>query len=324
MAKVGDRVSPTGLLPTATRQRRPLAASGALASSAAPTAGRVDIGPIVGQPPQRPVGEAPTGPTAQQTTRPSPTYQRDPRLDDLIRQLQRQTGGTPQGPLRELDLSDVEAQGGQLRDLLAQLMRGEGINVSSDVSGDPEAQAFSIARRRAAERERESAAARAAVEGGGDDLGMRAAQIAEQAGVDIAAQQAGLVGKRRDQALQTAITGANLQLGDLDRQAKLKTTEHQSYLEGERLRRAGEEAEAARQSGNTQRLLDVLMSEDARKQARFDRQSDLSLGENERLLREELLRQEVEGGRRKLGLPRSQAPIGYPSAPTYPGFQLGR
>lgn len=322
MARVGDRVATAGVLPTTTGQRRPLAAGGMSLASTAPTTGRVDIGPMVGQQ-QRPVGETPTGP--QSTARPGPTpYTRDPRLDELIKQLQRQTGGTPQGPLRELDLSGVEAQGGQLRDLLAQLMRGEGINVSSDVSGDPEATAFSIARRRAAENERESAAARAAVEGGGGDLDMRAAQIAEQAGVDIAAQQAGLVGKRRDQALQTAITGANLQLSDLDRQAKLKTTEHQSYLEGERLRRAGEEAEAARQTGNTQRLLDVLMAEDARKQARFDRESDLSLGENERLLREELLRQEVEGGRRKLGLPRSQAPIGYPSAPISPGFQLGR
>lgn len=237
---------------------------------------------------------------------PPPAPQSDPRIESLIREIQsgQNVGGssrsstTASASPKKLDLSGIEAQSAQLKNLLSQLMRGEGIQVSADVSGDPEARAFAVQRMRQAERAREDEASRLGASGvaGSGDFDGRAAQIREEAGTDIAAQRAGLVGRRREQALATAITGANLQLADLDRQARNKQAEFAGGVDLARLSESTQGQDAARQ----QRLLEVLLAEDARKRDSFEREREFQRAEEERALRDELLRQQVEQNRRTL------------------------
>jgi hypothetical protein len=156
--------------------------------------------------------------------------------------------------------------------MLAQLMRGEGINVG-DQSNDPAARAYAVAKQREAERMREAEAARGAVEGGlaGGDMDARAAQLRESTGEAIAANNADLTNRRRTEALATAIQGAGMQMSDLERQANLRRSEYDSRVTGEKLNLEREGMARADKS----RLLDALLSEDRMNKSAYDRQQEL-------------------------------------------------
>ena len=165
------------------------------------------------------------------------TSQPDPKIQALLTQLSAQSESDAVPSANGPQISDLErqirettdafgsatskntAQSAQLQALLSQLMKGEGINIGP-VNNDPEAQAFRVAKLRESERARESEAARLGASGitGSGDFDARVGQINEAAGTDIAGFEANLMGKRRKEATQTALSGANLQLADLDRQ----------------------------------------------------------------------------------------------------------
>lgn len=199
-------------------------------------------------------------------------YKPDARIDELFRRMSG-GGGSSSSSLGPLDLSDIDRRGGQLQSLLAQLMRGEGINVG-DQSNDPAARAYAVAKQREAERLREAEAARGAVEGGlaGGDADARAAQIRESTGEAIAANNADLTNRRRTEAIATAIQGAGMQMSDLERQANMRRSEYDSKVTGERLRMEGEAGERS----NTQNLLNALLSQDQMNRSSFDRQQEIN------------------------------------------------
>ena len=207
-------------------------------------------------PPAPPVYRPPIAPTAPTTAPPG----RDPRIEALLKALGGKTTVQP------LDLSATTARSEGLQALLQQLMRGEGIAIG-DQSNDPAARAYAIQKRREAERMRESEAARHGASGGADAGGFdaRVAQIGEQTGESIAANLADITNKRKGEALQTAITGANLQMSDLDRETRGKQLEYQSRFDAERLKREG-----------TQTLLQALLAQDAA--SRGDYQRDIDRG----------------------------------------------
>ena len=220
------------------------------------------------RPPPAPV-PAPPPAYVPPTTQASSNYQRDPRIEELLKELQRsETGGT--SGIGTLDLSGIEAQSSQLRALLAQLMRGEGVKVG-DLSNDPAQRAYELKTQRAAERLRESEAARAGATGGADAGGFdgRVAQIMTETGESNAANMADLINKRRSEKLATALAGANLQMSDLSRQAANKQAEHGSTVERERLRLAAESAKGA----DKQRLLEMLMMQDRQQRESQERDS---------------------------------------------------
>lgn len=260
-------------------------------------------------PVQPPTYTPPTAPPPIQGgpgTQPPP---RDPRLDELLRQLSE--GG---GAVDPLDLSSLNSRGAALSKLLAQLMRGEGITIG-DQSNDPAARAYAVQKRREAERAMEAEASAAGANAGlaGGGLEGRAAQLREHTGEAIAANLADITNKRKAEALQTAITGANLQMSDLDRETRGLVAQHQSRVDAERLGREGQ-----------QTLLQALLSQDAMAQSNYqrdiDRRRDDSRSELDfqrdfaerrfqeqresemERLRQELLRQEVERNKRELEL----------------------
>ncbi len=157
-------------------------------------------------------------PTATSTGGPGSTFQpptADPRIAQLQQQLQRQSSGGAAGP----NFSAVDAQAKQLQDLLKELLAGRGVQVGP-ITNDPEAQAYRVARLRESERSRASEANRLGASGvsGSGDFDSRVAQLNESAGTDIASNEATLYGKRKQDAVAAATTGAGLQLSDLDRQ----------------------------------------------------------------------------------------------------------
>ena len=216
-------------------------------------------------------------------------------------------------------------------------MRGEGVTVG-DQSNDPAARAYQIQKRREAERMRESEAARLGASGlaGSGDFDSRVAQIGSETGEAIASQVADLTNKRRGEMLTTAITGANMQMSDLDRQARSKQAEYGSRLDREKLAAADRDTQRA----DRQRLLEVLLTQDTARRGeseraterermiaeqrwrddadrryndqRFDREQQV--GANERRLREEMLRLDLERSQReaeKTKGPTPYNPYGY-------------
>ena len=228
---------------------------------------------LPGWTPPPPAAPAPAPPTytPPPPSSTAPAYQRDPRIEELLRELQRSQGSTTSSSsLSGLDLSGIEQQSSQLRALLAQLMRGEGVKVG-DLSNDPAQRAYELKTQRAAERLRESEAARAGATGGADAGGFdgRVAQIMTETGESNAANMADLINKRRSEKLATALAGANLQMSDLQRQAANKQAEHGSLIERERLRLAAEGAKGA----DKQRLLEMLMLQDRQSRESQERDS---------------------------------------------------
>lgn len=167
----------------------------------------------------------------------------NPRVQLLLQEMQ--TGETRD--------QDRALQNQQLSDLLSQLMRGEGIKIG-DVSNDPAARAYAVARQRSVARAREEEAAMAAANPGmqGGAFEGRAAQLREAAGEDIARNLADVATKRRGEALSTAITGANLQISELARQAQDRQADKTDKL----------------------RLLDVLLADDGRKRSTYEAERD--------------------------------------------------
>jgi hypothetical protein len=201
--------------------------------------------------------------------------------------MRQMSGSGSGGTLGPLDLSDINKRGEGLSALLAQLMRGEGINVG-DQSNDPAARAYAVTKQREAERMREAEAARGAVEGGlaGGDMDARAAQLRESTGEAIAANNADLTNRRRTEALATAIQGAGMQMSDLERQANLRRSEYDSKVTGEKLRLEREASAKADRS----RLLDALLSEDRSKKQTYDMQQ----AERDRIRRDDFDKAEAE------------------------------
>jgi hypothetical protein len=262
--------------------------TGSVSTAAGGAGGAIDPNWRYTPPQQPPAPPPPSGPTGGGSG-----YTRDPRIDELMRQM---SGSGSGGKLGPLDLSDINNKGSQLSALLAQLMRGEGINVG-DQSNDPAARAYAVAKQREAERLREAEAARGAVEGGlaGGDSDARAAQIRESTGEAIAANNADLTNRRRTEALATAIQGAGMQMSDLERQANLRRSEYDSKVTGERLKMERDAASRADRS----RLLDALLAEDRTKKQTYDtekserdriRRDDFEKAEAERKHREDMQR----------------------------------
>ena len=218
-------------------------------------------------PPTPPPPPPPTNRTFQDPRRPSD----DPRIADLLRALT-EAGKTPGTPgVTPLDLSSVNAKSAQLQALIAALMRGEGIT-TPDLSNDPAAQAFALTKRREEERAREAEAAALGASGvaGSGDFDARVAQLREQAGQSIAANNAELTNKRRSEALGTAMSGAQLNLSDLDRQTRGLQAEHETRVEQQRI----QEAKNAAARGDRLALLQILMQGDKGKQDAFERERD--------------------------------------------------
>src|SRR3990167_6882319 len=223
--------------------------------------------PYVPPPPTPSPAPPPTNRTFQDPRRPSD----DPRIADLLRALT-EAGKTPGTPgVTPLDLSSVNAKSAQLQALSAALMRGEGI-ATPDLSNDHAAQAFALTKRREEERAREAEAAALGASGvaGSGDFDARVAQLREQAGQSIAANNAELTNKRPSEARGTAMSGAQLNLSDLDRQTRGLQAEHETRVEQQRI----QEAKNAAARGDRLALLQILMQGDKGKQDAFERERD--------------------------------------------------
>ena len=243
---VPPRVSPPG------GGNRPRGLVSSRASANTTAAVSAPGGVVIGPPRYTPPTEPPPPPPRPPVTPPPPpnrTFQDprrptdDPRIADLLRALTGDKGA---------DANSI-ARNAELQKLIERLMRGEGIS-TPDMSTDPAARAYAVAKQREAERMREAAAAQVGASGvsGDSELATRAAQIREATGESIAANNADLTNKRRTEALTTAITGANLQMTDLQRQ--------------DQARRAA--------SGDRLALLQVLMAGDKTKQDAYEREKD--------------------------------------------------
>lgn len=196
--------------------------------------------PVAPPPPVRPR-------TFQDPQRPSD----DPRIAELLRAL---TGDKASNEANRIRSAELEK-------LIQQFMRGEGIQ-TGDMSNDPAAQAYAVAKQREAERMREAAAAQVGASGvdGSSELATRAAQIREAVGTDIASNNAELTNKRRAEALATAMSGANLQLTELQRRQM--------------------EQQAA--SGDRLALLNVLINKDKGEKDSYEREKDRIAAERAR------------------------------------------
>lgn len=228
-------------------------------------------------PPPKPVGvQMAPAPAAAP---PPPSFQppapvKDPRIDALIAQLSKQSQPTtyaPSGNTAALQQqiqdsikssSSNSGQSAQLQALMSQLMSGNGPKIG-DVSNDPAAVAYDVAARRSAEEARGSEAARQGASGlaGSGDFDARLAQINEATGQDVAGFKAGLANQRQTEATQNAVTGAGLQLSDLERQR----------------------SDASTKTGNLQNLLAAMTQQDQfgqsqqQQQGQFDKQSNEAL-----------------------------------------------
>lgn len=206
----------------------------------------------------------------------------NPRIDSVLSQIEaaNRKQDSQRSRLEELsapiniarpDLSATTAQSAELRALLSQLLRGEGIDIGN-VNTDPEARAYQVAKRRAAQRLRESEAARLGATGlsGSGDFDARVAQIEEATGEDIAGFEAGLAGRRRGEAQQGAIQGATLSLSDLDRQSREAEGRYDRDVNLEQARRAGLVTQTQLESDSTRDelgLLNALMAQDSSERA---------------------------------------------------------
>lgn len=264
-----------------------------------------------------PVSPLPPAPTPAPVYAPPPAA--DPRINNLIRAIQDGTDGTGQQQqasastsrlaelsrpvnVRPLDMSDIEGQGAQVKALMQALMRGEGPSVG-DVSRDPEAQAYAVAKEREAARMREEAAARLGASGveGSGDFDAEVLGIREATGEAKARQVAELTGRRRAEMLNTALSGANLQMSDLERQARNRQTEYLSQVDLERMRREGILAQSTAEAGRTgteltakQRLLETLLGERDRGESLYRGDQERKRTEETRRLAEELQKRELE------------------------------
>lgn len=269
-------------------------------------------------------GWKPPAPKPPPVITPSPVPAADPMIAQLkqtLKNSQNTTGGSVQSRqaaeradalaapvnVAPLDLSGIEAQSEQLKQLMSKMMRGEGFNVN--VEGDPAARAYSVSRRRSADLSRAAEADRLAASGvtGSGEFDSSVAQIRELANEDIAANEADLVNRRRGEAMTTALAGANLKLSDLSRQSSDKRAAYDAEIEKERIRRGGLESAASLEASREgqdfsiqSRLLDQLMAEQSRQDALRERTDELARNAEAERLRQELLKQQVEAGRRKM------------------------
>lgn len=206
----------------------------------------------------------------------------DPRIAQLTSALGENLN--VKGP----DYSSINARSTQLQNLMSAMMRGEGMDVG-DLHNDPEARAFRIAKLRETELGRESEANRLAASGmtGSGDFDTRVAGLNEAAGTAIAGNEAALTGKRRSEKMGTAVTGAQLELNDLNRLTQ---------NENERYRSDFEKASADRSS--KQALLSALtgQSQFASSQSADQQRMDLQRQESQRnaILQQQQLAMELE------------------------------
>lgn len=232
--------------------------------------------------PKPPFTPPPTGidPTKAVTSQP------DPRISQLMTQLAQQQTPTFAAPNPQIAALTGElaqshrasagntAQSGQLQALLGQLMRGEGV-ATPNVANDPEARAYRVAKLREEQLSRGAEADRLGASGvaGSGAFDARLAQLREATGEDIASQTANIAGRRRGEAIQGAVQGAQLTLADLERQ---RSSESQRSGQAQGLLNAllGQEAsardaalrQAEGQRGSQQQLLSQLLAEQGRVQ----------------------------------------------------------
>lgn len=162
--------------------------------------------------------------TLQQPIAPVPVD--DPRIRNLMSELEQQitTSRNDQTGLRARIAglpsgATATSESEQLNALIAELMKGKAPDIG-DIQADPEAVAYRIASQREAGRAREEAANRQAASGpvtGGGGFDARVAGIRERTGENIAGFEAGLAGRRRGEALDTATRGAQFQMSELQR-----------------------------------------------------------------------------------------------------------
>lgn len=223
----------------------------------------------------------------------------DPQMDQLVKTLQSQIQTAQTGQqetaqsldaLRQpvniaapdFSATDTQAQG--LQGLLAQLMRGEGV-ATPNVTNDPAAMAYRVARTREAEAARRAEADRSAASGvaGSGDFDARAAQIREATGQDIAGYEGTLANTRRGEAIQGATTAAGLQLSDLERQRQEAQSRYESEIDKERLRREGLVSEASLRSStgatNLASLENLLQTLYGQQNAGAERQQQQTLAQ---------------------------------------------
>lgn len=188
-------------------------------------------------------GVAAPAPTAAATAPPPP----DPRIAQLTAALGENLN--VKGP----DYTAINSRSTQLQSLVSAMMRGEGMDVG-DVHNDPEARAFRVAKLRESELGRESEANRLAASGatGSGDFDTRVAGINEAAGTAIAGNQAAIAGKRRSEKMSTAVTGAQLELNDLNRQTQNENERYRADLEKATADRSSKQALLSALTGQSQ------------------------------------------------------------------------
>lgn len=191
------------------------------------------------------------------TSTPTP----DPGIADTIRQIQQSIPAPSHAP----DYSGLDAKAEQIRGLLTALSKGEGLDVGN-IALDPAAAAYRSARMRTAEQSRASEADRLAASGvtGSGEFDSRVAGINEGAGADIAGFEGNLADSRRTQKLNTGLTSAQLQLGDLTRQQDAVTTRSTAETQAE-----------SKKLSDLNNLLAVLMGQDATKRTNTASQQQL-------------------------------------------------
>lgn len=268
-------------------------------------------------------GWKPPAPKPPVIVAPTPAPAPDPMIEQLKQQLkvsQNTTGGgaNSQATARSadlaspvnvpaLDLSGIESQSAELKALMSKMMKGQGFD-NIDIAGDPAARAYSVSRRRAAENSRAAEAERLAASGvtGSGEFDSSLAQIRELSNEDIASNEADIVNRRRGEAMSTALAGAGLKLSDLDRQSRDKRAAYDAEIEKERIRRSGLESAAHLDSSREgqdfsiqSRLLDQLMAEQSRQDTLRERTDELRRNAESERLKQELLKQQVEAGRRR-------------------------
>src|SRR3990167_1942366 len=256
--------------------------------------------PGVTPPPVAPP-QAPLPPLKFPTFQPVQTTT-DPKITALIAALTKQLTGAGQAtrgfqqqltaaPSPEMTARSVErpqmvsdAQRQALEQRILALLSGQGPDIG-DISTDPEARAYRLARTRESERQRQEEAESLAASGlsGSGDFESRRFQIGEGRAEDIAGFEAGLSGRRRQQMIDTSLQAAGLSLQDLSRQAALEESRGMvgeraedrrlmAALQAARLRQSGATSAGQLALGSlgtqiqgTQGLLGILGQESARK-----------------------------------------------------------
>lgn len=282
---------------------------------------------------------APTKPTfappsAQADPATAITSQTDPKIQALIDQLTKGAsgGGAAQNPqIGDLQRQILATQGGldtanskfsadsgktaeqsqQLNALLASLMSGKGIDVGP-MTNDPEAQAYRVAKTRQAEQARSDEAARLGASGvtGSGDFDARLAQINEAKGADIAGFEADLTGKRRTEATNTAVTGAGLQLSELERQQAAAQAEANTSAQTGATKLGSLQAllstltgQEASSTASQQALLAQLLGEQGRVQgsqaAQASAAQQAAIQAEQLRMEQERMRQEIEDRNRR-------------------------